>query len=97
MPKTATKTPPTDYALPLRKIDLTQMTRKPGSTGLCDHPDIKVGPEYHYYCDIFGGWFLGHFSEQWYGKNFEGWGTSGIQLDHIIEVYEVLSIHPVKS
>lgn len=42
-----------------------------------------------YLVQIHGRWHMGGFSEQWYGWNFQNWGTSGIQLDLIDKVYEV--------
>jgi len=45
-----------------------------------EHPDIKAGPQY--LCQIDGKWFMGEFSREWYGWNFEGWlNDSGLQFD----------------
>jgi hypothetical protein len=41
-----------------------------------------------YLVKIYGSWYAGSFSMQWYGWNFDNWGTSGIQLSpYITEVY----------
>ena len=44
-----------------------------------NHPDIRSNRKY--LVKIAGQYFLGYFSRQWYGWNFDDWGTSGIQLD----------------
>ena len=45
-----------------------------------NHPDIVVGKEYLVRIDK--RWFLGTFTEQWYGLNFGPWmNMVGIQFD----------------
>lgn len=56
----------------LTKIDLNKRDD-------CDHPDISAREQY--LVKIGRGWFAGKFSRQWYGWNFDNWGTTGIQLD----------------
>ena len=48
----------------------------------CENIDI-IPNSRAYLCRIYGSWFVGSFSRQWYGLSFNDWGTSGIQLDHI--------------
>jgi len=44
------------------------------------HPEIKVGKQY--LCKIDGEWFMGSFSREWYGLNFDGWvNDTGLQFD----------------
>jgi hypothetical protein len=52
-----------------------------------EHPEISSGRAY--LCLIYGLWYVGRFSRQHYGWNFNNWGTSGIQLDSIHQVYEI--------
>jgi len=62
-----------------RAIDLNKCCAADGGCGLSDHPDISSKKTY--LVKIDGKFFLGKFSRQWYGWNFDDWGTSGIQLD----------------
>jgi hypothetical protein len=39
---------------------------------------------------IDGLWYEGSFSKQWFGWNFDGYGASGIQLNLIDEVFEIV-------
>ena len=43
-----------------------------------------------YRVKIEGQWYEGSFSKQWFGWKFEGYGTSGMQLNLLDEVYEIL-------
>ena len=43
-----------------------------------------------YRVKIDGSWYEGSFSKQWFGWLFEGYGSSGIQLNLIDAVYEIL-------
>lgn len=53
-----------------------------------DHPSIKEDQQY--LVKIYGRWYAGYFTKQWYGWSFSDWGTSGIQLDSIQgPVYEI--------
>jgi hypothetical protein len=51
--------------------------------------DDRIKQGIRYFARIHGQWFFGSFDEEWYGWNFSGWGTSGIQLDSIEDLYEV--------
>ncbi len=56
-----------------------------------DHQDDRIEEGKSYLAKIFGKWHAGKFSRQWYGWNFDNWGTSGIQLDNSIEeLYEIV-------
>jgi hypothetical protein len=39
---------------------------------------------------IDGKWYEGSFSKQWFGWQFDNYGNSGIQLNLIEEVYEIV-------
>ncbi|HXX93130.1 MAG TPA: hypothetical protein VEN81_05820 [Planctomycetota bacterium] len=43
-----------------------------------------------YRVKIEGRWYEGSFSRQWFGWNFDGYGSSGLQLNLIDEVYELV-------
>ena len=45
---------------------------------------------------IEGKWYEGSFSKQWFGWRFEGYGSSGLQLNLIDQVYEILAPDPKK-
>ena len=49
-----------------------------------------------YRVKIDGRWYEGSFSKQWFGWLFEGYGPSGIQLNLIDAVYEILPEEPRK-
>jgi len=40
---------------------------------------------------IDGQWYEGSFRKEWFGWKFEGQGSSGVQLNLIDEVYEIVS------
>lgn len=58
-----------------------------GSSSESGHIDSRK----QYRVKIDGYWFEGYFSKQWFGWKFEGYGTSGLQLNLIDEVYEILN------
>jgi len=62
----------------LKQIDLNKCFQSDGCSR-SDHPDIREDGEYLACLD--DGWYAGQFSRQWYGWNFDNWGTSGIQLN----------------
>lgn len=72
---TVPKTKPRSKRIDLKKADG------------CNHPDITERGRYR--VKIYGQWHVGTFSRQWYGWSFDNWGTSGIQLDSIQEVWKV--------
>ena len=43
-----------------------------------------------YRVKIQGEWYEGCFSKQWFGWKFEDYGASGLQLNLIDEVYEIV-------
>lgn len=56
------------------EIDLSKGTKH-------SHPDIKTDGTL-YMCKIDGGWFMGAFTQQWFGLSFKGWlNTAGLQFD----------------
>lgn len=50
-----------------------------------------------YRVQIDGKWYEGSFSKQWFGWKFEGYGDSGMQLNMIDQVYEIVSPKPKKG
>lgn len=77
-------------SIQLKRIDLSKLCgTEDDPHGKNNHPDIKIGKMY--LAKIFGHFYLGKFSKVWYGFSFNEWGTSGIQLDSIDEVWEILS------
>jgi hypothetical protein len=60
-----------------------------------DGTDLNNNIETHesYLCKIWGHWYAGRFSKQWYGWNFDNWGTSGVQLQRVEEVY-LIKVEP---
>ena len=68
--------------LKLKKIDLSKRDQ-------CEHPDIRANKIYLVNYD--GNWILGNFSREWYGWNFDWFGTAyaGLQLDCFKQIYEL--------
>ena len=66
----------------LKKIDFSKAT--------CIHPDINCRKTY--LVNYGGAIIIGRFTKQWYGWNFNWFGSiyAGVQLDHLDEVWEVL-------
>ena len=61
----------------LVKIDLKKCV---GLNGVFhDHPAISCRKSY--LAKIGGIYCAGKFNRQWFGLNFDGWGSVGIQLD----------------
>jgi hypothetical protein len=56
-----------------------------GSSSESSH--IHSGKRYR--VKIQGAWYEGRFTKQWFGWKFEDFGTSGMQLNLIDEVYEI--------
>lgn len=56
-----------------KEIDLSKAVRH-------SHPDI-IPHERTYLVKVYGGWFFGPFTQQWYGLYFPNWGGSGCQFD----------------
>lgn len=52
--------------------------------------DSRINSDTTYLVKIYGNWYAGKFTNQWYGWNFHNWGGSGIQLDCIEgPIYEI--------
>lgn len=49
-----------------------------------------------YRVKIEGSWYEGSFSKQWFGWRFDGYGSTGIQLNLIDQVYEIQTGDPKK-
>jgi hypothetical protein len=63
-----------------------------GSSSESSHIDSRK----RYKVKIEGKWYEGSFSKQWFGWKFEGYGTSGMQLNMIDQVYEIVRVDPKK-
>ena len=63
----------------LRKIPV-------GSSSESSHIDSRK----RYRVKIEGRWYEGSFSKQWFGWRFDGYGSSGMQLNLIEQVYEIV-------
>jgi hypothetical protein len=79
--------PPT--SLPITHVPLAPFDTVAGVQRKAGSKDSRITAEGHYLARIFGEWYMGQFSEQWYGWSFQDWGTSGIQLDAIEDLYEI--------
>lgn len=51
----------------------------------------QIDSRKRYRVRIEGKWYVGNFSKQWFGWRFEGYGNSGMQLNLIEEVYEIVA------
>ena len=56
----------------LEEIDLSKRVD-------CHHPEVKE--DRSYLAKIYGSWYAGKFSRQWYGFNFDAVYDAGIQLN----------------
>ena len=43
----------------------------------------EINTKDYYIVKIEGCWYMGKFVKEWYGWNFDSWGTTGIELAHI--------------
>jgi hypothetical protein len=50
-----------------------------------------------YRVKIEGRWYEGSFSKQWFGWRFDGFGNSGLQLNLIDAVYEIVAPSPRRT
>jgi hypothetical protein len=64
-----------------------------GSSSESSHIDSRK----KYRVKIEGKWYEGSFSKQWFGWNFDGYGSSGMQLNMIDQVYEIVRVDPTKK
>lgn len=51
--------------------------------------DGIVPYEAQYLVRVYGRWRAGTFDRQWYGLNFTKYGSEGLELEAIDEVYEI--------
>jgi hypothetical protein len=51
--------------------------------------DTIVAYETQYLVKVCGRWRAGTFDRQWYGLNFSNYGSEGIELEAIDEVYAI--------
>jgi hypothetical protein len=58
-----------------------------GASSESSHIDSRK----RYRVRIEGQWYEGSFSKQWFGWRFDGYGSSGMQLNLIDQVYEIVS------
>ena len=49
----------------------------------------QLSPRKRYKVKIEGKWYVGMFSKQSFGWNFDGYGSSGMQLNLCDVVYEI--------
>lgn len=81
-----------DSADPRPSLPLTHIPLDPPPEGRSQRPsseDDRIHADRHYFARIYGHWCYGQFVEVWYGWSFDDWGTSGIQLNSIDDLYEV--------
>lgn len=64
-----------------------------GSSSESSHIDSRK----RYRVKIEGRWYEGSFSKQWFGWRFDGYGTSGIQLNLVDQVYEIVPADRMKG
>lgn len=77
----------TKRVIKLKKIDLSKRGK---GEDTCRHPDIN--PTKCYIVKYDDAEMIGHFEEEWYGWNFDWFGSSyaGLQLDCLDEVWEIV-------
>jgi hypothetical protein len=51
--------------------------------------DVIVPFEKQYLVNVCGRWRAGTFDRQWFGLNFTNYGSEGIELEALDEVYEI--------
>jgi hypothetical protein len=49
-----------------------------------------ISPRKRYRVKVDDAWYEGIFLKKWFGWNFDNYGSSGIQLNLIDEVYEIV-------
>lgn len=57
-----------------------------GSSSESSHIDSRK----RYRVKIEGRWYEGSFSKQWFGWRFDGYGSTGIQLNLVDQVFEIV-------
>jgi hypothetical protein len=63
-----------------------------GSSSESSHIDSRK----RYRVKIEGKWYEGSFSKQWFGWKFDNYGSSGMQLNMIDQVFEIVRLDPKK-
>ena len=48
-----------------------------------------LSPRKNYRVKIQGQWYEGRFSKEWFGWKFDNYGSAGMQLNLIDEVFEI--------
>jgi hypothetical protein len=56
-----------------------------------------INPRRKYRVRVEGQWYEGSFTKKWFGWCFEGGGVSGLQLNLIDQVYEIVVERPDKK
>lgn len=51
----------------------------------------EINPKKRYRVRVESRWYEGSFSKQWFGWQFDDYGNSGIQLNMIDEVFEIIN------
>jgi hypothetical protein len=60
----------------------TPTLKRVSMRGIDRHGSGRINCRKQYLCDFGDGLYLGRFSRQWYGLNFDcDWGASGAQFD----------------
>lgn len=78
-----------EVGLAITHVPLPAFDNEFGTQRKAGSKDDRIKWDAHYLALIHGEWYMGTFSETWYGWNFDAWGTSGIQLDLIEDLYEI--------
>ena len=78
---------------------------KPGKPGKPTLKKIRVGTSCQsgeidsrkrYKVKIDDQWYQGRFTKEWFGWNFDDYGTSGMQLNLLDAVFEIYTPNPKK-
>lgn len=67
-------------------IKLKEIPLGPMPEGRVQRPsseDDRIRLAKSYLVKIYGSWYAGTFSKQWYGWSFSNWGNAGCQLNSI--------------
>jgi hypothetical protein len=56
----------------------------------------QIDSRKRYRVKIDGKFYEGSFSKQWFGWQFDNYGSSGIQLNLIDEVFEIVDLEKLK-
>jgi hypothetical protein len=57
----------------------------------------QIDSRKRYRVKVEGKWYEGSFSKQWFGWRFEDYGSAGIQLNLIDQVFEIVKVDPRKE